>query len=263
MHERTFRLLLSSLLTLALLAVGAAASAADVEPFDHLKCFRIRDSLTDRRTILLADLDLPAGPFADRTDCRITLPARHFCTNAQKSNVLNGGEPVDTIPIFATDAHDYLCYDLRCDRDRPDLTPGDQFGFRPIRIRNADYLCVPANVIPPGPTPSPGAPTPTMTPEPMPTGTPSMGCMLSTDTLPTCGGDCPSLSDACLWDGDSCECVPADQACEPDFNRGPGLCSGFCSGQLETCVTNVGDIPQTTGDPNDPVPVTCRCELMN
>ena len=82
------------ILTAALLAVaGTSSPALATGDYDHLKCFKIRDSLVDRRTIYLADL-FPNAPFDNRRDCRLRLPALHFCVNVAKSNVEVGGELV-------------------------------------------------------------------------------------------------------------------------------------------------------------------------
>jgi hypothetical protein len=265
---------LVSVLAAALVLAGlAVVTAAHAGAIDHLKCFRIRDSLTDRRTIYLADL-FPEAPFSAQQDCRLTLPARHFCVNVTKTNVQVGGEPYDTIDVPAGDARDYLCYKVKCDRDRPALDLLDQFGVRPVRIRRSDFLCMPANK-----TAVLATPTPVLTPTPTPTETPNP-CQLQ--ALPgdtgtgaprpieqgVCGGDCDA-GQLCLFassptsrDVGGCECVDASTQCgervlgtgtTPDPNAPiPIMCGGFCPGPHQLCGISIGESPAGTGG-------ACQC----
>jgi hypothetical protein len=251
MRARTIRLILLPVFVVALLVVGTA-QAGSGGSFDHLKCFRIRDSLTNRRTVLLADL-LPSLPFAPAPDCRVTLPARHFCVPAAKGNVLSGDVPVETFPVPPGPLpDDFLCYDLHCERDRPDLTVLDQFGARPVRIRHSDFLCMPARKVPQGsPTPTPGATSTPLPPSPTPTATP-VPCQLITGIGErplggTCGGDCPP-DQTCLFDSDqtSCACVPLSAACAPlppATSNQYEMCGGLCPRTDELCLPGATDTP--------------------
>lgn len=259
------------LLTALVLAIAGTSSAAHANylDYDHLKCFKIRDSLVDRRTIYLADI-FPESPFAAQSDCRLRLPARHFCVNVAKENVQVNGEPFDTIPVMAKPGRDYLCYGLKCDRDRLDVDALDQFGARPLRVRKSDFLCMPANKILPNtsPTPPPTAtPAPTETPTPVPTATPlpPRPCQL----LPgnnfdgVCDGDCPP-GEKCATLGmtgarvDDCRCVPDDQMCgdRPISTGNPlPMCGGFCVSPYEICTSDLSDVPEGGGGRG----VFCRC----
>ncbi len=245
---------MKSLTRVALAAIVVAIAGAsnpvhanDLD-YDHLKCFKIRDSLVDRRTIYLADI-YPQAPLAARADCRIRLPASHFCVNVAKEEVQVNGEPFDTFPVDADSGRDYLCYDLKCDRDRRDVDAFDQFGARTLRIRKSDFLCMPANKIPP-PTPAP-----TDTPTPMPTMTPEpMGCQFDQgpdangNILGTCGGDCEPGSVCASTTGPNtrtvdCQCVPEDALCgeqlDPPANEAP-VCGGACISPFTICQSTTG-----------------------
>jgi hypothetical protein len=161
-RTRPFRLA-GALLALTLLPGVAAAG----EPLaaDHLKCFQIKDELgkTERRTVLATDL-LPAKnpPFASAT-CKIRLPASHLCIEASKTNVLEGGAPYDGLPVVGAPARKFLCYRMRCPRERVEIEARDQFGERVIQTKKGSFLCVPAEDAS-GATPTPVVtPTPTLT----------------------------------------------------------------------------------------------------
>jgi len=254
------RLVLATLV-LAIATTSGLAHAG--QPFDHLKCFKIRDSLVDRRTIYLADI-YPQIPFEHRLDCRLRLPASHFCVNVAKENVeIIGqvdGEPFEPIPVDSDDGRDYLCYDLKCDRDRFEAEALDQFGARRIRIRKSDFLCMPANKIVPSPEPTPppiDTPTPTPTATPIPT-----GCQAIIDANVgegTCGGDCPTDQFCGFFDDPArgpggCQCLPDFQACSAQTaNVDRGICGGFCPSVNEACVP---DQASASGNPE-----TCECVL--
>jgi hypothetical protein len=50
-------------------------------------------------------------------------------------------------------AGDFLCYEIRCQRHQPPATPSieDQFGHRPVRLRDPKFVCTPAERLPVGP----------------------------------------------------------------------------------------------------------------
>jgi hypothetical protein len=134
------------LLALAALALAPAPPARAQETFDHLKCFAIRDRLPER-TVLATDL-LPEQkpPFADQR-CKVRLPARFFCVDVRKENVLERGLPRPLLPIDGDDAGDYLCYRLRCPREGLAVGVADQFAGRIVSTRLSDLLCIPARKV--------------------------------------------------------------------------------------------------------------------
>jgi hypothetical protein len=127
---------------LPLLTTGAHAGR--LEPvFDHLKCFEITDRLS--RTALTADLTPEQSPPFDDQRCRIELPASHFCTPTAKSDVrTRGGDAYPTLAVAAGETRDFLCYRLRCAKERESVTTTDQFRSREISTRRSDFFCAPA-----------------------------------------------------------------------------------------------------------------------
>ncbi len=264
-------------LAIAIAAIAVTSGVAHAGGgFDNLKCFKIRDSLVNHRTIYLADI-YPEAPLAARADCRIRLPASHFCVNVAADDLeVNGevdGEPFETFPVNADPSRDYLCYDLKCDRDRLDVDAFDRFGARALRIRKSDFLCMPANKILPSPEPTDTV-TPTFTPTPAPTSTPNPNtCRLIIDAQgdaqnftpqDICGGDCdPGFE--CAFTGDPggrevpCSCVPALQLCSSNDMVAPdnqtGTCGGFCPSPLAICTGGLG---VTTEGGRGPA---CQCLL--
>ena len=135
--------------------IAAAASPTYGQTFDHLQCFKIKDSLARGR--VTADL-VPEHqpPFGDALGCKIKLPATLFCTDVAKENV----QPPAPLAVGGDTARDYFCYRVSCSKRAEVTTQAeDQFGARVIRIRSAPLFCVPAV----RPTPKPTA-TPTPTP---------------------------------------------------------------------------------------------------
>ncbi len=126
-----------------------AASAFAGDPprfFDHLKCFQIRDQLT-RRPVLTADISPEQSAIFGDQHCKIRLPATHLCTAVDKSNVRDrNGNPIETVDVPSTEAHDYLCYSLHCPKEIPNVDATDQFGRRILNVKRARYLCTPAEL---------------------------------------------------------------------------------------------------------------------
>lgn len=163
------------------------AVAQTMTTFDHLKCYGVRDGLKGQ--LYTADLVPENSIFTtedgDRVEggklvkgCRITVPAKQFCTAVSKENATNvrgGGPPPGA--AAGPDAGQFMCYRLTCpgDRVKQQLNVTDQFGSRSITVNDRPtMLCAPieSNVATPTPTPtgSPGGGTPT--PTPVVTGTP-------------------------------------------------------------------------------------------
>src|SRR6185369_17180967 len=51
-----------------------------------------------------------------------------------------------------------------------------------------------------------------------------------------CGGACPVPTDACLFFGTSCVCVPPETACAGDGTT----CGGLCPGANDQCLSTSG-----------------------
>lgn len=145
-----------ALLTITFSLWPGISSAQPTAPFDHLNCYTIRDGLAPRRyTADLTPAENP--PFTPEAGCTISR-AKMYCIDVRKENV----SPAPPGGVLASDARDYVCYQLHCPRltVSPPLVQ-DQFGNRRlISIGAARWLCAPAlQLAPPTPTPRP-TPTP-------------------------------------------------------------------------------------------------------
>jgi hypothetical protein len=228
---------------------------------DHLKCVEVKDLVTLNNRVT-ADLLPSDSQFAEQ-NCRIRLRGGHFCFPTEKSNVLDDqGQPVKGLEIEADNPGDFFCYLITCKRDGPKggipVTVRDQFGQREIHVKDADFVCAPAikGTAQPTPTPTEVPPTETGTPTPTPTATPQ-GCGLQGNT---CGGECPTAGDTCLFVGQlsvngTCQCLPAAAGCalQPSTTGNTmqiniGMCAGFCPGPNDVCtagpfLTGRADLP--------------------
>jgi hypothetical protein len=144
---------LSLTLSIALaLAAGPAFAGPDNGPAlgsDHLKCFKVKDELAPK-TVLTADVDPQQNPPFRDENCRIELPASHFCIDVAKSNVLDrNDQPWPTLPITGPATGDFLCYRMRCDREVVDVETADQFRIRQIQTKRSDFFCAPAEKVDP------------------------------------------------------------------------------------------------------------------
>ena len=225
MKLATAALVACSLVALPLLD----APRANAQPgpiFDHLKCYKIKDS--NPKVLYKLDLTPEQTQFLAETGCFLKNRAKWFCIDVQKTNVTvvkSSVEPPPTLlPIQGQTAQDYLCYLLKCPETvEMSLLVEDQFGQRDILVKKKpDHLCVPANKVgvpQPTPTRTPDQPTPTPTRTPVP-------CDLVNEQ---CTGDCPDpVNQKCLFTGGPvpCNCVQNDQMC---MDRG-GICGGLCPG---------------------------------
>jgi hypothetical protein len=179
-----------------LLVTALVAPTALAQPFDHLQCFKLRDTLA--RANATADLAPEQNPpFPLAPGCRIKLPAKYFCVDVAKQNL----QPPPALPIGGDDARDYFCYKVACPKNASaprggmPLEAEDQFGRRTVFIKTSPFFCAPARKVVTTPTP-----TPTPTPN-------NVGC----GQLPPgqCSlGDCGPISDCVLGVGGICRCEP-------------------------------------------------------
>ncbi len=222
----------------ALLAVAAlvpAPSQAQVgNPFDHLKCYKIKDPTKAKYVADLVPLQQP--PFQVEPDCTVKTPAKLFCIPVQKTNV----QPVPPGAVNGVAAQDYLVYQIKCGK-LPGLTlpVTDQFGARTIGVGTHQFLLVPAFK------------QSTLCHNGAAAGTP-----------PVCGGDCTDPFA-------KCELVPGTTTCACQHGCGfdaAGTCSGTCTVTGQTCqiVTLADGTAECTCDPPfdnchlaDPAARTC------
>lgn len=251
------------------LIMRATASAQLVPIFDHLKCYNIKDFAPHK----LYKLDLipeQKPPFSSELGCRIVVPAKLFCIDVIKQNVVP--PPPGAAP--GPKASDYLCYKLVCPKTPlPMLVITDQFGARDVQIKPPKFLCAPATkqIFHPTPTPVPTQ-TPVQ-PTPTPTTTRTPGCDFNTvaGAGGQCAGPCPpvgGVAQQCVFvinaDGTSdCDCRPPNPACQP---AGAHVCAGPCPDPRDQCRTSPVDTcicthpcgldptaaPQCSGDCPDP-----------
>ncbi len=252
------------------ITVAVRAGGQEVVTFDHLKCFLVKDFDTPNER-LTADLT-PENPLFDEQHCRIKHRASYLCVDAAKSNVQSDGQPYPTDDVGGGNARDYICYYLTCPghRDVPRIETHvrDQFGDRTIFVQDADFFCAPAVKGTGGPTPEPPTPTPTptltstptLTPTPTATATP-VPCGLQDRT---CGGDCPTSGDLCLFNGEVCACVAPESACalQPQTTGNTDICGGLCPGIDEDCVPGPGMMDKAGGGPRADL-APCVCVLGN
>ena len=125
-----------TLCDLGLLAVcltWAAPPALGQVP-DHLKCYKIKDSLP--KTTYTADL----GGLVAEPGCTIKVPATMACVPATKTNVVPappGGGGTGT-------PNSFFCYKVKCPKATlPPLAGTDQFGTRTVTPSKAKLLCAP------------------------------------------------------------------------------------------------------------------------
>ncbi|MFQ5478669.1 MAG: Kazal-type serine protease inhibitor domain-containing protein [Candidatus Binatia bacterium] len=118
-------------------------------PYDHLKCFKIKDR---RRLGALADLyPLQNPPFPVDKGCRLKLAAREFCIPVHKELGPSLSADIAAVDLTGQDlVNDFLCYRLKCPRTPlPNGWPVvDQFGRRIVKGFKPLRLCAPARKLP-------------------------------------------------------------------------------------------------------------------
>lgn len=196
----------------ALSALGlcvARPTPARAQVPDHLKCYKVKDSLA--KTTYSADL----GGLIAEPGCTIKVPALMACVPSTKTNVNPtppGGGGSGTPNAFG-------CYKIKCPKATlPTIPLDDQFGSRVVTPSTPKLLCAPA-----------AATTTTSTTRPL--------NLCTTTTIPLCGpgppphtcppnfGACPG-GQTCQTDATGCSCVGPPPACDSAgvFFCGTGTC---------------------------------------
>lgn len=145
------RIVMNAFFCFAVLASALAlAGSAAAQEYDHLKCFKVKDTKTFKSAT--ADLTVTGGHFAGMENCQIKPKAKEFCVPVDKSNVVVE-EGAETPVIGQELSFDRLCYKVKC----PSLTvPGpqayaDQFAAnRELGGFKVSTICTPAVI---GPVP--------------------------------------------------------------------------------------------------------------
>ncbi len=228
-------------------ALAPALSQAQVgNPFDHLKCYKIKDpQLKVQYTADLVPLQIP--PFNIEPGCVLKVPAKLFCIPVQKTNV----QPNPPGAVNGTTAQDYLLYKIKCPniavvKGGMPLPVTDQFGARTILVGAHQVLLVPAfkqSNLCHNQQGDPALP-------------------------PICGGDCTDPNAKCVQVAGTTTC-----ACEsPCGLDAQGVCSGMCSFPGQTCqlITLSNGVVDCTCDPPvdtchlvDPAARTCGGECSD
>jgi hypothetical protein len=124
----------------------ACASEGLAQTYDHLQCFKVRDT----KTFSSAEVDLEAllTEFGLQA-CTVKGRAKKLCVPAGKT--VTSIEDGNVIPSTSEEiAALRLCYKLRCPASTaPAITVSDQFGSRDVDSFKAVELCTPANEGPP------------------------------------------------------------------------------------------------------------------
>ena len=120
--------------TLATLVAFLVVAAAQAQPVaDHLKCFKVKDSLP--KATYTADLDglVPQN-------CTVKVPAKMACVPTDKTNVVPtppGGGGTGT-------ANTFFCYKVKCPKATlPTISGTDQFGTHTATAKPASLICAP------------------------------------------------------------------------------------------------------------------------
>jgi len=182
-------------------ALFSTAVGAQTTVTDHLKCYKIKDSLK-----LAALVDLNSPQFGLEAGCKVSA-AKLFCVPVTKAvrEAVNKAtkQPIVPQPVSGPDPGDRLCYRVKCPNSViPDQLVTDQFGTRTVQKFKAFMLCTPAVK---------GAAVTTTT-----TTLPCAG------PGPACNGSCPA--------GQSCELTRGGCACvtPPVLCGTKPACGGTC-----------------------------------
>lgn len=215
------------------LSVAAMPAQAQSGPYDHYKCYRVKDSAK-----FLASVDLTAFQQQFNVDpqCRVKGKARVFCVPVIKdvlSLVYPKNSTLTPVVMPGQDLlEDRLCYKIKCPASAVIASEEvqDQFGTRKIGKFKATMLCT--NAIKTSFTTTTTSTTIVTTTTTLP-----QGCSL--DAAGQCSGTCPNPVDICtiLTDG-TCDCVPPQQDCSLDPLV--GICGGLCPDPADVCMTFPG-----------------------
>lgn len=132
----------------ALVALLVSPALANAQ-FDHMQCYKVRDSAKFDAS---ATLDALQSQFDIGADCSIKgarNKGKRFCVPVSKTVTAFEDKSRTGIPQVDLDGQeqffDSICYKVKCpDGNIPPLLVTDQFGTRTIKDFKTDMLCVPA-----------------------------------------------------------------------------------------------------------------------
>ncbi|HYC00174.1 MAG TPA: hypothetical protein VEC57_13650 [Candidatus Limnocylindrales bacterium] len=126
-----------------MMMAGAALAGPPPTLYDHLECFKMRDTISFGATVNLEPSFNNPG-IVLQEGCRLAVKSKEICFPVAKT-VVDSEEP--TIPVAGQDlANGFLCYSVKCPFDGvPDFEVSDQFGTRTVGRLKTSKLCVPAD----------------------------------------------------------------------------------------------------------------------
>ena len=249
------------------LTISMLASTADAQLFDHLKCYKIKDSAKFAAT---ADLEALQAEFGVE-DCVIKGKGKLFCVMVDKDVMTfeDKTKPPLVQPSFDGQelSDDRICYKIKC--PKVTIAPqevGDQFGVRTVEKFKATMLCTPAFK---GPAPS-GDPNGTACSD----GT-SCASGFCADGF-CCDTACSGSCDACDTGGNEGACTivtagsPGSPSCSPFVCNGSGsACPASCSSDGDCVATHYcsggacllkGDLGDACAAPNQCTSDACATD---
>src|SRR5262245_49826180 len=142
------------MLWMAMVAQVLVPTALRAQVPDHLKCYKIKDSV--KKATYTADL----GGLVPEPGCEVKLPGKLLCVATAKTNV----NPTPPGAPDGSPAGAFVCYKTKCPKAAtPVVTVTDQFGTRTVTPSTAQLLCAPVlPATPPTTTTNPSASTTTM-----------------------------------------------------------------------------------------------------
>jgi hypothetical protein len=132
---RTTTVLLATLLAATLSVPAHAVVLTDT---DHLKCYKAKDP-AGKATFTA---DLLAEVLPSETGCQIRLPAKIVCDAVSASF-----DPTPPLRIGQPLAELFVCYKLKCPKQKIAISASDEFGTRTVTVGAPRYLCAPANTL--------------------------------------------------------------------------------------------------------------------
>lgn len=118
--------------------------------FDHLRCYKMKDSLADRALINMVT-DPNHDLFPDEAGCKVIVKSKEYCVPVAKRRILQPSSKKDAVHLTVpgqrlTSA--MLCYKVKCPTDAQSmpsaLSVEDQFGDRVVSKFVTSKLCTPA-----------------------------------------------------------------------------------------------------------------------
>jgi hypothetical protein len=158
------------------LAAFGMAAHVRAQPFDHLSCHKVKDTL--EKHAYVTDLLPRAAAFPLQASCKVKTPAKVLCTAVAPAGLMPGSPGAGAAP----EAIPQLCYTLKCPKLGLDVAVADRFGDRIVRVKAPSMLCVP---LPP--------PTTTTTSTTMVTATSTTSTTLAGAQPPAAG--CPVVNE--------------------------------------------------------------------